>query len=250
MHLFKKFPSRSKDQSKARVPVEVAALLLLGMSFESVASTDPSWTRQPAWSDDTPSSSNTSSRKARGPKSSAGAFSPFSPGSNNLSIDVGQVFLMGDLSTKYDDNIGSQIHYTYGVSDLFGFDASVGYSDHSDGKFSMITALTGLRMNLAWYDKVIPYCVFGLGFYKPSFQLASNTSLVSAANANTGGTVSPILFGVHLGPGVDLELTKQLFFGASLTFHDVFGAQKATTAGPLDVGGTFTSFRLRAGVSF
>jgi hypothetical protein len=59
-----------------------------------------------------------------------------------------------------------------------------------------------------------------------------------------------VLFGVHLGPGVDLELTKQLFFGAALTFHDMFGTTRMTQAGEKEVGGTYTSFFLRAGVTF
>lgn len=145
---------------------------------------------------------------------------------------------MGDLSTEYADSIGSQLHYTYGVSEMFGFDASIGYSDHSDGAFSMTTLLTGLRTNLAWYDKVIPYAVFGLGFYKPSIRLSATQS------------VSPIVFGVHLGPGVDLELTRQLFFGAALTFHDIFGTTKVTPQGTKEIGGTYTSFFLHAGFSF
>ena len=37
----------------------------------------------------------------------------------------------------------------------------------------MTTLLTGLRTNLAWYDKVVPYFVFGLGFYSPSFDVSS-----------------------------------------------------------------------------
>jgi hypothetical protein len=153
---------------------------------------------------------------------------------------------MGNLGGAYSDNIGTQVHYTYGVSDLFGFDSSLGYSDHSDGKFSMTTLLTGLRMNLSWYDKVIPYAVFGLGFYRPSFQVASNKAVISEPT-----TIAPVLFGVHMGPGVDLELTKQFFFGAALTFHDIFGSERLTpTGGLIDVGGTYTTFLLHAGVTF
>src|SRR6476619_2377286 len=112
------------------------------------AATGSSWQAQPAWanSDSSASASNKSVIKER-----YSGVSPFSPGSNNLALDVGQVFLMGDLSSRYSDAIGSQLHYTYGVSDLFGFDTSLGYSQHSDGKFSMGTLLTGLRTNLAWY---------------------------------------------------------------------------------------------------
>jgi len=148
---------------------------------------------------------------------------------------------MGDLSSNYTDSIGTQIHYTYGVSDMFGFDSSLGFSSHSDGQYSQTTLLTGLRTNLAWYDKVVPYITGGLGFYKPSYDLKTET---------VNSSVSPILFGLHLGPGVDLEVSRNLFFGTSLTFHDMFGTTKMTKAGLKDVGGTYTTFYLRAGMTF
>ena len=169
--------------------------------------------------------------------------SPYSPGSNNLALDLGQVFLMGNLGNQYSDAIGGQLHYTYGVSDLFGFDGSLGYSSHSNGQFSMATALMGVRTNLSYYDKLIPYAIYGLGFYKPSYSYenASNTGQDS---------VSPVLFGLHLGLGVDLEITHQIFFGAALTLHDVFGSEDQTPAGLISTGGTFASFLLHAGVTF
>jgi hypothetical protein len=147
---------------------------------------------------------------------------------------------MGDLGNRYSDSIGGQIHYTYGVSDLFGFDSSFGYS--SSGPFSMTSLLAGLRTNLAWYDKVVPYFIFGLGFYRPSYAFTSG-------EAST--TVAPVLFGIHAGPGVDLEVTRQIFFGASLTFHEAFGTTEVTPTGTtFDAGGTYTSFLLHAGYSF
>src|SRR4051812_28745932 len=82
----------------------VGALILLsltlGLSQESDASTGSKWTLPS--SGDTESSSRTYARASR---DSDSPVSPFSPGSNNLALDLGQVFLMGDL-TKYDDSIG------------------------------------------------------------------------------------------------------------------------------------------------
>ena len=71
--------------------------------------------------------------------------------------------------------------------------------------FSMMSMTTGspdLRTNLAWYDKVIPYASFGLGFYKPSYSLDSNEAPIVTTGASTPGiasTMLPLLFGVHIG---------------------------------------------------
>jgi hypothetical protein len=174
--------------------------------------------------------------------------SPYSPGTHNLALDVGQVFLMGDL-TRFPDTIGSQIHYTYGVSDIFGFDTSLGYSEHALGKYSMTSFLAGMRMNLSWYDRIIPYAVLGLGFYRPSYENPSGGG--SATSPGDLSSVSAMLFGIHLGPGIDLELSRSLFFGAALTLHQMFGAVTTYSNGtPFFAGGTYTSFLLHADISF
>lgn len=218
--------------------VTAAVWLFSPIVSERTASAAASWSSsQPSWASSDGAASPTSRRPSYA-KDSRYAISPFSPDSNNVALDVGQVFLMGGLSDRYSDSIGSQLHYTYGVSDIFGFDSSFGYSNHSDGKYSMTTLLSGLRTNLTWYDRVVPYGVFGLGFYKPTIQVSDTAS------------ISSVVFGVHMGAGVDLQLTNMLFFGASLTFHDIFGQTKTGPKGPVDLGGTFTSFLLHAGFTF
>lgn len=225
-----------------------AVLLIAGFTLaEKTASAATSWNNQPTWaqgqSNDPAPTTNHRSYPAKESYAKSNV-SPFSPGSNNVSLDVGQVFLMGDLSDTYTNAIGTQIHYTYGVSDVFGFDSSFGYSSHSSqtnptGNFSVTSLLAGMRSNLTWYDKVIPHFILGLGFYKPTMEVSPTQS------------VSPVMFGLHMGPGIDLELTKQVFFGASLTFHDMFGATATKPGGgTVDVTGSYTSFFLRAGVTF
>src|SRR6185437_7604794 len=113
------------------------------LSFASSSSS--SWSQQPSWANEPRSSSHRSVLKAQTQDTTD--FAPFAPSSHNIALDLGQVFLMGDLG-KYSDSIGTQVHYTYGVSDLFGFDTSLGYSRHSNNQFSMTTLLTGMRMNL------------------------------------------------------------------------------------------------------
>lgn len=167
---------------------------------------------------------------------------PFSPGSNNVSIDIGQVLLMGDLTDYYTNNLGFRTQYTYGVSDIFAFNANLGFSEHGDD-FSMALLTTGMRINLAWFDRIVPYGIFGLGFYNPTYKERVGGTKVS---------VSPVLFGLHLGPGVNLLITDSIYFGSSLTFHSAFTTTKKIplTDRYRTVGGTFTSFLLHAGLSF
>lgn len=217
----------------------LVALINLALPYEGVAAS--SWNgSSPSWASN---KSRNSSYLNSADTADSSPVSPFAPGSTNVSLDIGQVFLMGSLTDRFEDNLGGQIHYTYCVSELFGFDSALGYSSHSNGDFSMTTLKIGMRTNLAWYDKIIPYASFGLGFYKPSFRLVEKGQISS---------ISPILFGLHLGPGITLEVTDRMFFGTSLTFHDIFGGTKASpvTGKAVEVGGTYTSFLLNAGVTF
>ncbi len=256
----RKFSEQSKSKPSTRASVEVALLgcwIFLMLSPQSSASTGSgsSGSPQSNWSNTDPNSAvHKNVARSRDLNSSSTDIAPLTPGSHNIALDLGQVFLMGDLN-KYSDSLGTQLHYTYGVSDLLAFDSSLGYSQHSNGQFSMITALTGVRLNLSWYDKIIPYAVAGLGFYRPSYQ--DNTGGGSTNNTNGFGqsngapNVSAILFGLHLGPGIDLELSRNMFFGAAVTFHSMFGNKQTWSNGnTLNVGGTYTSFFLHIGASF
>lgn len=228
--------SNIRIQHKNKTKIIAGAAFLVFMTSSNVAlAASTSWSSQPAWA------SGESTRRSHLIKESNN-LSPFSPASNNVSLDVGQTFLLGDLSGRYSNNIGAKLHYTYGVSDMFGFDSSLGYSSHSGASdtlsFSCSSLNAGIRMNLSWYDKVIPHMVLGLGFYRPSYSFGEISD-------------SAILFGLHMGPGVDLELTKQMFFGTQLTFHDIFGYNRIATNGQkIDFGGVYSSFLLRAGVTF
>jgi len=160
---------------------------------------------------------------------------PFTPDSNNVSLDIGQNFLVG---SDYQDSIGLQGSYTYGVSELFAFTSSLGYSSHSEGKYSKLHLLVGPRLNLASYDRIIPYVNGGLGFYHASRTL------------NTTNSVSGMMFGVHAGAGADLQLTKETYFGAALTYHQLFGTNKDTTIGPIDLASNYFTFLAHVGYTF
>ena len=165
--------------------------------------------------------------------------SPLSPGTHNLSIGVGQIFLMGQLSNQYENSLGTQLHYTYGVSDLFSFESDFGYSSHSNGNFSLVNLDAALRTNLVYFDQLVPFASLGLGFYNPSETLADNSKL------------SALLFGLQLGGGFDLLLNRSFFFGTRLNYHNMFDSSKASSNGTArPIGGSFVSFMIHAGVTF
>jgi hypothetical protein len=170
--------------------------------------------------------------------------SPLAPGTHNLSVGVGQVFLMGNLSTGFENSLGTQVHYTYGVSDMFSFESDFGYSSHSQntlsqGSFSLVNLNAGLRTNLVYFDQLIPFASLGLGFYRPSTTFTNNS------------TLSALLFGMQFGGGVDLVVSKKVFLGTRLAYHNMFNSSKVGSDGSLhEVGGSFISFMIHAGVTF
>jgi opacity protein-like surface antigen len=176
-----------------------------------------------------------SARSERRMKNRKREMTPFTPDSNNLSLDIGQNFLVG---SEFKDSIGLQGTYTYGVSSLFAFTSSLGYSGHSEGKYSKLHLLVGPRLNLANYDRVIPYINGGLGFYRASRDL------------NAMNSISGTMFGVHVGGGADLLLTKETFFGAAMTYHQLFGTNQNTTIGPIDLASNFITFMAHVGYTF
>lgn len=186
---------------------------------------------------DEDSASNSNYRSERRYRKSSPKPDSFRPGSNNLALEVGQTFLMGQL-TRYENSLGYNLHYTYGVSNMFAFDSTFGFSSHSDGRFSKMDLNGGVRMNLASYDKIIPYLNAGLGFYHPSREVTPGTSM------------SGTLFGIHAGGGANLLISRETFFGAQLNYHNMFSSAKETSADPIDLGGAYLDFMVHAGYSF
>jgi hypothetical protein len=181
-----------------------------------------------------------SSRETQNSASISSSRGPLSPGSHNLALGVGQIFLMADVADiEFENAIGADLHYTYGVSDLFSFEANFGYSSHSSGGLTMWRIAPGVRTNLVYFDQLIPFASLGLGFYNPSATLAN------------GSTLSGLLFGVQLGAGVELLLSDRFFFGSRLTFHNMFESSKKDSGGTArSLGGSFLAFLVHAGITF
>jgi hypothetical protein len=164
---------------------------------------------------------------------------PLAPGTHNLSLGVGQIFMLGDFSNRaYENAIGTQLTYTYGVSELFAFESTFGHSSHSpDLSLNFLSA--GVRTNLIYFDQLVPFFNLGLGFYRSSETLTN------------GANLSALLFGLQLGTGLDLLISERIFFGTRLAFHDMFSSSKKDSNQVAhEVGGAFASFMIHVGVNF
>lgn len=109
-------------------------------------------------------------------------------------------------------------------------------------------------MNFSWYDKMIPYGILGLGFYVPSFvdpTASAPQPSASSSQSQSIPSISAVLFGIHVGTGIDLALSKNIFFGTSLMLNQMFGTTKTLASGaPSNVGGAYATFFLHMGTTF
>ena len=149
------------------------------------------------------------------------------------------MFLLGSLGNRYENSIGPELNYTYGVSDLFAFESNFGYHSHSNGSLSIWNLDAGLRTNLMYFDQLVPFANIGLGFYHPSLTFPN------------GGNASSLLFGMQFGGGIDLLISSQVFFGTRITYNDMFDSSKKDSNGvSQNLGGSYFSFMVHAGVTF
>ena len=232
--------SMINNMNRARV---ILSLILALFGVYSVSSPSLAYPLTKSYSSSDDNSTATpkptrASRETPAPTSNSPS-APMSPGSHNLSLGLGQVFLLGDLGNQSENSLGFDAHYNYGVSDLFAFDSDFGYSSHSNKDLSRWNIAAGLRTNLVYFDQLVPFFNIDLGFYHLSETFLNSTN------------ASGLLFGLQLGGGLDLFLTNRVFFGTRLTFHDMFSSTKTASNGSqVSVGGSFMTFMIHAGVAF
>ena len=220
----------------------LATFIVCSVSFEAFSyPVDSSDTNSSQFGKSSNNSPPKASQKSQQKTVSEPPKTPFAPGSQNLSLGIGQVFLLGSLGNNYDNAIGPEIHYDYGVSDLFAFESNFGYAGHSRGNTdaNIWNLSAGLRTNLAYFDQLVPYADIDLGFYHPSFTY------------DTGGSASTLLFGMQLGLGIDLMISNSVFFGTALTYNNMFSSTKVDSSGVTrDLGGAYVSFMIHLGYTW
>ncbi|MBI3555146.1 MAG: outer membrane beta-barrel protein [Deltaproteobacteria bacterium] len=161
-------------------------------------------------------------------------------GRHGLGVNIGQVLLMGDFSKNFSDSLGWGFSYSYEASDMFGLLANLSFSNHSNANGTNTLAIKGLspdlRVNLAYFDKLVLYAFGGFGLFH-----------VNETVAQTPGSVWT--FGLDLGTGFLLELDPHFQFGTSLGFHNVFSKTDpatSTSSNPNGIlmGGTYLGIML------
>lgn len=152
---------------------------------------------------------------------------------HGVGLSFGQVFLMGDLNTNFQNGIGFNLNYAFESGKTFGLLVNLHLNNHSGSSTSSSSSATGaveeslsikgltphLKMNLFSVDKATLAVFGGLGLYKISETRAS-------LNA------SYTLFAIDAGAAVNVDLDPHFRFGPSIQFITLSSATDtaATTA--------------------
>src|SRR5206468_660998 len=132
---------------------------------------------------------------------------------HGVGFSVGQVLLMGTYAQNNNDGLGFGFNYSYEASDMFGLLGRFTTSSHSNSNGSNSLNIKGLipdlRVNLAYFDKLVLYALGGFGVYHVDETV-------------NGAQGSGWTFGLDLGAGFMLELSPHFAFGTSLDFHNIF----------------------------
>lgn len=159
---------------------------------------------------------------------------------HGVGLDLGQVLLMGDFSKSFSDSLGFGFTYSYEASDMFGLLLHFSGSSHSNADESNKLTIKGvspdLRVNLAYFDKLVLYGFGGFGLFK-----------VDETINHIDG--SALTLGLNLGTGFLLELSPHFEFGTSLGFHNIFAKTDSKTVtstnpGGFSIGGTYLGVML------
>lgn len=159
---------------------------------------------------------------------------------HSAGLQFGQVWAAGNLGEGISSTTAPGLFYEYRASDIFALKVDLKRSSH-DEQLSIFSSTAGIRANLVYYDKLVPYAAFGVGLY------FVNKEIPGFADQDSSTTH----FGVNLTLGSDLDLNDQVFVGLALTLHQLFG-DTATLPNDTEaeVSGRWSSFLLRAGMRF
>lgn len=156
---------------------------------------------------------------------------------HSIGIGLGQTFLLGDFGDNGEDKIAADLLYAYKASHSFDFYANFHTSSHKlrDTKSSITGLALGIRGRAYQFDAFAPFIVAGLGFYQPRVTRYVNSVLLESEEK--------IIFGVHVGGGAELQLSRKVSVGVMGHYHNPFDIQQ--DLGP-DVEGAYFKLLLTA----
>lgn len=157
--------------------------------------------------------------------------------SHSIGIGLGQTFLLGDFGDNGEDKIAADLLYAYKASHSFDFYANFHTSAHKlrETKSTITGLALGIRGRAYQFDAFAPFIVAGLGFYQPKVKRYVDTTLLESEEK--------ITFGVHVGGGADLQLSRRVSVGVMGHYHNPFDVQQ--DLGP-DVEGAYFKLLLTA----
>jgi hypothetical protein len=158
-----------------------------------------------------------------------------------VGVGVGQTFLKGDMRPNGSDQLGLDLFYTYTASLSFDFVANFHTSSHkrNDNKVKNTGLALGIKGRFYQYDNFAPFVLGGFGFYQPKLKRTFGDQVISSE--------SKIVFGNHLGLGVELKLNRKVTIGALAHLHNPFDVQQDNQP---DVEGSYYKLMMTALYSF
>jgi opacity protein-like surface antigen len=156
---------------------------------------------------------------------------------HSIGIGLGQAFLLGDFGDNGEDKIAADLLYAYKASHSFDFYANFHTSSHKlrETKSTITGLALGIRGRAYQFDAFAPFIVAGLGFYQPQVKRYVDQTLLESEEK--------ITFGVHVGGGADLQLSRRVSVGVMGHYHNPFDVQQ--DLGP-DVEGAYFKLLLTA----
>src|SRR3989338_46314 len=85
-------------------------------------------------------------------------------GSHAAGLQFGQVWPAGKIGEGVDGSIAPGLFYEFSASQIFALQVNLTRSSHND-RLSVFTTAAGIRANLTFFDRLVPYAAGGVGLY-------------------------------------------------------------------------------------
>ena len=160
---------------------------------------------------------------------------------HSVGVGVGQTFLAGDFQDNGEDRITADLYYNFKASHSFDFNVNFHTSSHDfrETEVSTTGLAFGIKGKAYQFDAFSPFALAGVGFYLPSVTRNVNGELLESDDK--------LVFGIHLGAGAELQLSRRVTVGLMGHYHNPFDVRQEL--GP-DVEGAYFKMLLTSFYNF